>query len=206
MKRINISINSGSALISYDEVKAIIYIKNYSDGLIDEALKIVNVASKYIISESKLDAYSYICSIGLYKRDNELSKSYKEIKLIKLELSNRDDFLKIYNTSYYLSLDNIDMLDYIKEGNTYYINYKHQNIGLVIYESNYIKKIIVNKSYQKKGLGRMALSKLLYKINDDTYTYINQTNSRAISLFESLGFKYCADKYYIYGVENEKSN
>lgn len=200
MKRINISINDGSALLCYDEEKMIIYVKKYSDGLIEEALKIRNVGQKYIISEGKLEGFKEVSRVNLFKRTNALCKSYKEVKLIKLELSNREDFLNLYNSSYYLKLDNVDMLDYIKEGNTYYINYKHQNIGLIIYEENYIKKIIIDKLYIKKGIGKMALSKLLYKINDDSFVYINSKNVGALALFNSLGFVCESEKYYIYEV------
>lgn len=200
MKRINIKTDGGKSLILYDDLKALIYIKEYSDkSIIDESLKLVNGKEISIISKEILDL-KIKDKVLLYKRDNILSKSSKEIKINKLDVTSRSVFLNIYNETDYIKLDNIDVMDFIKEESAYLINYKHQNVGLIIYKDNIIDRIIISKCFRRKEIGITSLKKLLYKIQDEVYTYIKESNLIARSLFEKLDFLYQKDEYYIYEV------
>lgn len=201
MDVLDIKSDTGNYEIVIGEIKvsnkAYIIIKNGNNDTVLEAIDLIkkyNPKEIYITYRCDIvNKFDFAYSIYEYVYNYELTKSYKEIKIIPVELSNRAELKDIINTamknvSGAKTLNNNDILDYVNKKNAYYFLYKKEYIGAAIYNDNFIDTFVIKPIYQNKGLGSMCLSKLLYKIGTTTTLLCASDNLKAIKFYEKNGF------------------
>ena len=71
-------------------------------------------------------------------------------------------------------------------GSTYLMKNKDKVVGFAIRIGSYLHYVAVDNKYQGKGLGRKLMAKVMPKIKS---LRVNVNNSKAIGLYESLGFR-----------------
>ncbi|MGM9972286.1 MAG: GNAT family N-acetyltransferase [Anaeroplasmataceae bacterium] len=174
-----------------------IIIKSGNNDTVKEAVELMkkyNPKKIYITYRCDIkNDYKYAYSFYEYVYKYVLAKSYKEIKLIPVELSNREYLKDIINDGMKniggaKTLDNYDILEYVNKRNAYYFLYKKEYIGAAIINDNYIDSFVIKKKYRHLGLGSMCLSKVLYKIGKDTYLICASDNDIANSFYIKNGF------------------
>lgn len=99
----------------------------------------------------------------------------------------------------------------LKEANTYHewhpvaIYYDEEVIGFAMYGSfgtnkdTWIDRIMIDEKYQGKGLGKMAMTKLIDIVSKEygvnvIYLSIIEENRKAYSLYKSLGFEFMNER------------
>lgn len=201
MKSLNIKSNNGNYEIITSEIntKEIGYIiinsgDNFTVLEAIDLMKKYNPKKIYITYNCNIENdYPYSFSVYEYEYKYILTKSYKDIKLVLVDLNNRNELLDMINsnTSDILSrytLDNYDIMDMVHNKNTYYFIYKKEYIGCASINGDLIDYFIIKKQFRNQGLGSMCLSKLLYKLNKDTKVLLSSDNKQGISFFEKNAF------------------
>lgn len=201
MKSLNIKSNNGNYEIITSEIntKEIGYIiinsgDNFTVLEAIDLMKKYNPKKIYITYNCNIENdYPYSFSVYEYEYKYILTKSYKDIKLVLVDLNNRNELLDMINsnTSDILSrytLDNYDIMDMVHNKNTYYFIYKKEYIGCASINGDLIDYFIIKKQFRNQGLGIMCLSKLLYKLNKDTKVLLSSDNKEGISFFEKNAF------------------
>lgn len=179
------------------EIKGIGYIiiKEGNDDTVLEAIELIKKYNPKKIYINYKYNYSLAYEMYEYLYNYNLTKAYKEIKLIPLELTNRDKLLNIINNGMKnvtgaKTLSNHDIIELVSKKNTYYFLYKKEYIGACIIEGDYIDTFVIDSKYQHQGLGSMCMSKLLYKCNKDMKVICASDNHKAIAFYEKIGFKF----------------
>ncbi len=201
MKSLNIKSNNGNYEIVTSEIntKEIGYIiinsgDNFTVLEAIDLMKKYNPKKIYITYNCNIENdYPYSFSVYEYEYKYILTKSYKDIKLVLVDLNNRNELLDMINSntrdilSTY-TLDNYDIMDMVHNKNTYYFIYKKEYIGCASINGDLIDYFIIKKQFRNQGLGSMCLSKLLYKLNKDTKVLLSSDNKEGISFFEKNAF------------------
>lgn len=201
MKSLNIKSNNGNYEIITSEIntKEIGYIiinsgDNFTVLEAIDLMKKYNPKKIYITYNCNIENdYPYSFSVYEYEYKYILTKSYKDIKLVLVDLNNRNELLDMINSntrdilSTY-TLDNYDIMDMVHNKNTYYFIYKKEYIGCASINGDLIDYFIIKKQFRNQGLGSMCLSKLLYKLNKDTKVLLSSDNKEGISFFEKNAF------------------
>ncbi len=175
--------------------------EEYDNGVYLEAIDIAkkyNSKKIYIKTENTLDNYKeYRCDYEL-KNQYMLTKSYKEIKLQEVGISDRDNFISLFNTSDLSipKIDQIDALNMIKNMKCYFFSYKDKKIGTIIYD----EKSIIYFSCNNMLAYDMCISKALYKIGKSVEIVISSLEQTKLNKFKNFGFEIIKTKYHYYEV------
>lgn len=178
-----------------DRGYAIIDIKSeFSYPLVEEATALLKKYNpkKIYVSTSANTGLRLHSSLFLYEYKNTLTKSYKDIKLNPVELSNREALVGEINKniSYFQkSIDNIDMMSYIKNKSAFYFTYKKEMCGVIIVENNEIEYLVFDEDMRYSEVPSMCLSKALYQFGTDLKIQIDTRDEFLRSLVEEYGFE-----------------
>lgn len=189
-------------LRNLDKNVVIIDVKEeYNQSLYDEALilaKKYNPKKIYIKTKKELDKYNLYKKDFLLKNKYDLTKSFKEIKLQEVLVSDRDLFLSLLKTTDLSSplLDQIDALNLIKNKKCYFFSYKDKKIGVIVYDEEEIIYFTCNNMLAYD----MCISKALYKIGEDTKIVISSLENSKINKFKNFAFEIESTKYNYYEV------
>jgi [ribosomal protein S18]-alanine N-acetyltransferase len=125
---------------------------------------------------------------------------FNSIKLQRASDKDVQDVLEIEKTTmdletYHGLYDEREVLDYIKEEIVYLILKENILVGIISYKIRdkdcvYIGGLIVKPEFQKQGLGRQVMKKLLKELKDYTELdlVVHPDNIPAVKLYKSLGF------------------
>ena len=144
------------------------------------------------------------------KPDNQPEKS-PGIELKRATENDLEQFIElekqIGNTRTYSAMISHDeALDYLRRSKTYFITYGDKVVGNVAYEMTgpgkaHVSGIMVIPECQGRGIGRAAMEKILDEIKGTSTIDLvtHPDNTRAINLYESLGFTKGEVKENYYG-------
>lgn len=170
-------------------------IERYKIGLVEEAIDYAlkyNAKNTYLSLPFEISEYKEYSKVLRYDLEHYISKSYKEIKMNQIELSNRDMVSKILNSRdksfLYKSVDNFDVMDIVREKGSYYFSYKHNIIGLISFDGNIIKNLAFLPGIENEIM-HMALSKAIYFAGKDLTIYLSSLDNKMIDLVRMLGFR-----------------
>ncbi len=178
--------------------------EKYEDGFIEEA---VGIAKKYnpkkifISTKFELDGLKEYRRDLIFSNQYTLTKSYKEIKLVEVSITSREDFIKLVNYNKDLSESEIDVMDALniiknKNNKCYFIMYKDKKIGVfVINDSEILYFTCTNMLVYD-----MCLSKVLYKIGHNTKISVSSLENTKINKFKSFGFELTGTQKIYYEV------
>ena len=134
--------------------------------------------------------------------ENKFEKKEKisEIELKKISLEEIDATLlevsKMKKTQTYSLPTRNEIENYIKNGAFYIIEANNQKVGYISYEIKqdnhvYISEVGVFEEFQGRGVGRLAMQKILQELKDVKHFDLvaHPENTRAVGLYSSLGFK-----------------
>ena len=118
----------------------------------------------------------------------------KDMKFKPLDLENRYDYPIMCNKA----MERIDCSGTLTDGDVFqmmkdeannmgYIQYKKQFVAGYNIRGNTLDTFFVDKAFQNQGIGKMALEKIINKIDDDIILYVASTNSIAIKLYQRYG-------------------
>lgn len=199
------------------EVKNIAYIiiDSYSDLklVLKEAKAVLdNYHPKNIYFRVKepINDYPLHCTIDCYLMKHQRFKINKDMKFKPLDLENRYDYPTMCNKA----MEKIDCSATLTDGDVFqmmkdqtnnmgYIQYKKQFVAGYNICGNTLDTFFVDKAHQNQGIGKMALEKIINKIDDDVYLNVASTNSIAINLYQRYGFTYDHTVSYFYKLEEK---
>lgn len=179
-------IEKGYALI---ELKS-----SFAYDLVDEA---VEIAKKYnpkkiYVAAKENTGLKLHSSEFLYTVNYELTKSYKDIKMVQVELSNRMDLANEINkniSGFARSVDNFDVMSFIKNKSAFYFTYKKEMCGVIVVENDEIKYLVFDEDMRYSEVPSMCLSKALYYFSKNLSIKINNHDEYLRSLVEEFGFE-----------------
>lgn len=133
----------------------------------------------------------------------KLLQKEKSLPLLSFERATAEDaeaFLELERTAidsptYSPTIDPVEALEEIRDNVVYLIREGNQVIGNVMYKMKapdhaYISGLIIHPDFQGRGIGKVAMEKVLEELKDvpsiDLVTHPD--NARAIALYQSLDF------------------
>ncbi len=172
-----------------------------NNNVYDEALNIAKKYSAkkiYIRTPNNLDSYKVYKNDFVLNNEYTLTKSYKEIKLQEVEITDRDNFISLLNTSDLSipKIDQFDALNLIKTKKCYFFSYKDKKIGVIVYDETSILYFACNNMLAYD----MCISKALYKIGINTEIVISSLEQSKLNKFKNFGFEIKSTKYNYYEV------
>ena len=173
----------------------IIEIKSsFSYSLVDEATEIAKKYNpkKIYISAKENTGLKLNSSVFSYSINYELTKAFKDVKLVAVELSNRLDLINKINNNidyFYKSIDNYDVMEFIKNKSAYYFTYKKEMCGCIIVENDEIKYLTFDEDMRYSEVPSMCLSKALYHFSKNLTINVNSKDEYLRSLVEEYGFE-----------------
>lgn len=122
------------------------------------------------------------------------------VRLLPYESSYQEQYKNLYNSCYHEMREALEIRPYdfiqddsfFDEGmeNVYILVKDNELIGSVALKGNEIDDLLVAVKYQGKGYGRQILLWALENINSDNITlHVAEWNTRAVRLYESVGFE-----------------
>lgn len=177
----------------------------FSYALVDEA---VEIAKKYnpkkiYISAEESTGLQLNSSLFKYIFKYKLTKSYKDIKMVPVELSNRTMLINEINKNisyFYKSIDNFDVMNFIKNKSAYYFMYKKEMCGCIVVENDEILYMTFDEDMRYSEVPTMCLSKAMYFFSRDLTININSKDEYLRSVVEEIGFEQVGIKTNYYEV------
>ncbi len=138
------------------------------------------------------------------------SNSQSKIILIKATHADIEKYIsiesKVASKTYATLLDEKSVLGEMAKGPVYMVKRGEDTVGTVSYEikedgSVYLSGLAVDPEYQGQGIGRDAIEKVLSEVSDAPKVWLvtHPENAKAVSLYESLGFKITDKKDNYFG-------
>ncbi len=113
---------------------------------------------------------------------------------------------RVGSRTYATITDPEEALGEINKGSMYMIEVDGAVVGRVAYErkddgSVYLSDLVIEPAYQNRGLGRVALAKVLEEVGDAKKVWLvtHPDNANAIHLYESFGFAQTGRKEDYFG-------
>lgn len=118
----------------------------------------------------------------------------------------------------YVLCKQVDNIDYIydkdmlvrmykslnEDGLCFYIKYKQNLVGDVTLKDNNELCIVISKPYQNMGIGKVTIKEIIKLAQKDNRKELRANiydfNKQSRRMFESVGFKYFKDEWYIYRI------